>query len=574
MKFAVLRDAHDDRLYISGSLNESRTALHLNAENIDVHCSWRGADSAARVADAERRFALLWADENAAMRVMPLPEAVQRRLIEFAKLSPLRRRQAPDRASEFAEGPSLTPLERLRFALLRDGPRLPNGRSGWHRHRADRALAAPGGCRAPTRRLLPVLVAALRRGRARKDDRSWAGHCGRCICPALPKRILIAAPASLTRQWQREMASKFLLPFGRARSGSPLRHEYLLPSETDRPAASLCEPELTIVSTGLLVRHDRREELQRARDFDVICSMKPTTRAAAIRRAEPAPTRSLERCIGYWRRCCERRQRRFSSRQRRPCSFDPIEATDLVSLMRRAGPFLGDPSVLIGYYDALGALVNGRDLLPVEWEFLRQAIRLVEEQDPPLWDWLTANVIDGRTALAVRRWLDDGRAPQGLDRRNMLRLIFAASPLSRVMLRHTRPLLEIYRERGRLGANLARARDPADADASSSASTRRRSTKRWRITARVSPSALADGATALATQSLGFYLSFLRLRFASSLYAIRETLRRRRDRVEATSRALTPPRKRQRDGARRPACRRRGGRRDRDRRVVAGPHPG
>jgi hypothetical protein len=28
------------------------------------------------------------------------------------------------------------------------------------------------------------------------------------------------------------------------------------------------------------------------------------------------------------------------------------------------------------------------------------------------------------------------------------RLIFAASPLSRVMLRHTRPLLEIYRQQG------------------------------------------------------------------------------------------------------------------------------
>jgi hypothetical protein len=38
----------------------------------------------------------------------------------------------------------------------------------------------------------------------------------------------------------------------------------------------------------------------------------------------------------------------------------------------------------------------------------------------------------------------------------MLRLIFAAAPLSRVMLRHTRPLLEIYRAHGRLGANLAR----------------------------------------------------------------------------------------------------------------------
>jgi hypothetical protein len=98
MKFAVLRDTHGDRLYISGSLNESRTALHLNAENIDVHCSWRGEDPAARVADAEQRFSLMWGDENAAMRVMRLPEAVQQRLIEFAKPPPLRSPDEPVRA--------------------------------------------------------------------------------------------------------------------------------------------------------------------------------------------------------------------------------------------------------------------------------------------------------------------------------------------------------------------------------------------------------------------------------------------------------------------------------------------
>ena len=30
-----------------------------------------------------------------------------------------------------------------------------------------------------------------------------------------------------------------------------------------------------------------------------------------------------------------------------------------------------DPSLLIGYYEALGTLVNDRELMPVEWEFLR-----------------------------------------------------------------------------------------------------------------------------------------------------------------------------------------------------------
>lgn len=41
---------------------------------------------------------------------------------------------------------------------------------------------------------------------------------------------------------------------------------------------------------------------------------------------------------------------------------------------------------------------------------------------------------------------------------------------------------------------------------------------------------------------MGFLLSFLRLRFASSLFAIRETVRRRLERVDATLDGLAPTR--------------------------------
>jgi hypothetical protein len=39
-KWAIFRDAAGDRLYATGSFNESKTALILNAENIDVHRDW------------------------------------------------------------------------------------------------------------------------------------------------------------------------------------------------------------------------------------------------------------------------------------------------------------------------------------------------------------------------------------------------------------------------------------------------------------------------------------------------------------------------------------------------------
>ena len=175
MKFGVLRDAQGDRLYLSGSLNELRTALHLNAENIDVHCSWRGEDAAARVADAEHRFALLWADENAAMRVMPLPEAVRQRLIEFAKPPPLRQPEKTAEPGGFAEGVRDLAARTAPLCITARRPASAERAGGRDRDCTDRAMAAPGRRRPPIDRQLSVLVAALRRGRSGQDDRSRLG---------------------------------------------------------------------------------------------------------------------------------------------------------------------------------------------------------------------------------------------------------------------------------------------------------------------------------------------------------------------------------------------------------------
>ena len=41
-KWFVMVDKNGNHIYGSGSLNESKTALMYNAENIDIHCDWEG----------------------------------------------------------------------------------------------------------------------------------------------------------------------------------------------------------------------------------------------------------------------------------------------------------------------------------------------------------------------------------------------------------------------------------------------------------------------------------------------------------------------------------------------------
>jgi hypothetical protein len=111
--------------------------------------------------------------------------------------------------------------------------------------------------------------------------------------------------------------------------------------------------------------------------------------------------------------------------------------------------------------------------------------------------------------------------------------LFAGAPLSRVMLRHSRSLLEVYRERGQLQANLAQ----RQVDLKAIAFTEQERAVYELLESYCRQLAEQMGKQLTASQrrgAIGFYLSFLRLRFASSLYALRETLLRRCERIATT----------------------------------------
>ncbi len=532
-KWFVLHDEWGNRLYGAGTLNESKTALVLNAENIDVHCDWWGETERIRVDEAEKSFENLWNGRSRNLLVMTLPEAVKRKLVKMA--------EGIDRPVEIdgtgsmpAEVQPPSALERLRFAVLRDGPQMPGGRLVG----METAPVEPWPHQAVVvRRLVEswphsyLLCDEVGLGKTIE-----AGLAFRSLyLSGLVKRILIAAPKSLTRQWHRQMASKVLLSFGRARTGPGVSHEYIFPSEENRQAASIFEPDLVIVSTGLLARRDRVKDILHAGPFDIAL----VDEAHAARRRNPNGGAGAGPDFGYLyksiRDYLRKKARSLWLATATPMQINPVEVCDLLALTNRAGAFQFDPSLTLKYYEILGRLVRGEEPGRQEWEFLRQAVGAVKMQDPLLWNFIDESVIDGRIRGPVRQWLDNGRVPRGRNRNLICRLIFTASPLARVMLRHTRQLLEIYRDKGRLRENLAR-RNIWPLPRIQFTPLERRIYDQLEDYCRGLARQINKHGDHQSRQMVSFLLSFLRLRFASSLYALRETLRRRLQKVEATLR--------------------------------------
>lgn len=536
-KWAVLADGAGDRLYISGSLNESKTALLLNAENIDVHCAWRSEEGRERADEAEAEFAVLWANEHPAFRVLTLPDAVKAKLISFAewdgtKFTPPT--QPPKEVDGTSAGPvDITPsvTEWLAFKFIQDAPRMRNGQ---YLGIETAPIEAWPHQRIVARRLVDswplswMLCDEVGLGKTIETGLALRS----LVLSGFVKRVLIAAPASVAPQWQREMADKFFLSFTRALTGSKNRHKVLFPQELERPASSLFSTDLNIVSTGLLVREQRQVDLKAADDWDVVL----LDEAHYARRSNP--TQWAER-PAEWNKLFKVTKDVLRAKTRSlwlatatPMQIEPIEAVDLAALTRRLGPFGDETQIALAYYDLLGKIRRGVTLDELEWAFLARVVRHVMAHDDAVAGFVRRTLLRGRDRRDLEQWLkaieSAPAAPVAPARKAVTRLLFAAAPLSRVMMRHNRGLLQKYREHGKLAGNLAERRvllPSIELTAEDRA-----------VYEMFEPycQALSEQVKTHSQQrtAIGFMLSFFNLRFASSYKAILDTLRRRRDKVQ------------------------------------------
>lgn len=527
-KWFVMGDEFGCHIYGGGSLNESRTALVHNAENIDINCDWLGGTDLERVKLAQADFDLLWNNQQVHMEVKTIPAAVQERLIIISKSHPFHKEIDGTLSRNKAEP---TAEEALRFAMLRDAPRMPGGRyigiytapvEPWpHQEIVSRRLVETW----PYSYMMCDEVGLGKTIEAALAIRSL-------VLSGQVKRVMVVAPASLTNQWQREFANKAMMTFARTVASPQIRHEYIVPDIDVAKDNDLYSPDFNIVSSGLVSRKERIDALKASARYDIVL----VDEAHYARRKNPRDGTDKNADYGYLYKAISGAIRTKTQSlwlaTATPMQIDPIEVYDLFALTNRVAQYQNDPNLSICYFDIISKLASRDTISMNEWQLMGRSFTQIEATDPYYWKLLNATCVNSKNSKVLKELPNAKKPPKNADLKYLRKPLFSASPLWRVMMRHTRQLLEKYRENGELQSNLATRHVLPIITVRFTDAERNFYAKLEEYCAELSrqmpkKNNQCDNMTY-------FYLIFLRLRFASSLYAIEMTLKRRLARVKNT----------------------------------------
>jgi hypothetical protein len=282
----VVEDRHGDRLAFTGSINETPNGWSTNYETFDVFCSWRGEEH--RVDAKERHFLRLWQNEDPGVRTFSLPEAFRRELAIFAP----------------AEGalPRRLPLEirnRLQHVVPDPEPQVPaevvpdldeRRRIVWS-YVLNAAASGLPGCERVGEATSAVTPWPHQQRAFQRLWQHWPPRLliadevglGKTVQAGLllrqswlsgrARRILVMAPASVLKQWQRELREKFALDWP-IYNGKALEWQAtcLRPAGETRVVSRetwTAEP-FVLVSSHLMRRRERQGEVLQAEPYDLV----------------------------------------------------------------------------------------------------------------------------------------------------------------------------------------------------------------------------------------------------------------------------------------------------------------
>lgn len=281
-KEGVFEDQLGQRLGFSGSVNETPNGWTSNFETIQTFCSWKPGGAEA-IDDLEAGFLRLWENQDSGARTFTLPEAIRQQLAIYApseqalprRLQPfLNVLPEPEPEPVVESVPDIDERRRIVWSYvlqaaasdLPGAERVGEGTSAvtpWpHQQRAFQRLWQQW----PPRLLIADEVGLGKTVQAGLLLRqAWLS--GRA------RRMLVMAPASVLKQWQRELREKFGLDWpiysGKSLDWQPTRFR---PAGLSRPVdrSSWTAEPFVLVSSHLMRRRDRHKDLLEAEPYDLV----------------------------------------------------------------------------------------------------------------------------------------------------------------------------------------------------------------------------------------------------------------------------------------------------------------
>ncbi len=523
VKTGIVEDRVGDRLAWTGSLNETSAGWQTNWESISVYTSW--GSEPARVDEEETSFARIWTGEARRVKVLDVPEAVRRDLMRFMPATGV-----PVRLPKRVDEPPENALRARVWHFIREAPSRPSG------ERVGEATAAvdpwPHQSKAFERlygNWPPRLLIADEVGLGKTIQaglllrQAWLA--GRV------RRVLVLAPKAVLGQWQIELREKFNLNWPIYDGGKLTR----LPSpalrgRNERNVAHKDwhrEPAV-IASSQLMRRNDRAVELlERADPWDLVIldEAHHARRRGAGSQQDDRPNALLKLMQGL-----KDRTRGLVLLTATPMQVDPIEVWDLLDLLGLP-PEWTSQAFLDFFND-----IEQPNPSPPAMERMALLFQSAERKYGQL-ETLDAQRVTGLSRIRANRVLralrDDASIPRRqldtAERRAAVDIMRAATPIRRLVSRNTRELLRQYFRSGKLTTRIAE---------------RRVEDRFLEMTdkERGIYDAVEDyiaGAYGRASEkertAVGFVMTIYRRRLASSFVALRETLRRHRDAINAGS---------------------------------------
>ena len=547
-KTGIVEDRVGDRLAWTGSLNETGAGWRSNWESIGVSTSW--GPEPGRVDQEDASFARIWAGKAKRVIVMDVPEAARRDLMRFlpatdrpARLEPKSTGEPsvrPVRDTESPPAPATTPaappagvLRGRVWRFIREAPSRPRGGE-----RVGEATAAvepwPHQARAferlyrnwPPRLLIADEVGLGKTVQAGMLLRQ-AWLAGRA------RRILILAPKAVLGQWQIELREKFNLNWPIYDGGkltwypSPaLRGRH----ERDAGREDWHREPAVIASSQLMRRSDRATELlEQAEPWDlmVLDEAHHARRRGAGSQRDGGPNTLLRLMRGL-----KERTAGLVLLTATPMQVHPIEVWDLLDLLGLPPEWTS--KAFLDFFGDVEQPSPSAEAMERMASLFRSAERAYDATETHEAQRLTG--LSRLKANRVLRALRDAasiprRQLETAERRAAIDIMRAGTPIRRLVSRNTRELLRRYFQKGMMTTPIAE-RQVEDCFLEMSDAERGIYDAVEAYIAGAYRRASGEERTAV-----GFVMTVYRRRLASSFVALRETLRKRRDAIDAGGRS-------------------------------------